>query len=227
MATITGPNIVTNGLVQAIDAASARSYPGSGTAWNDLSFKKNNTTLENSPVYSSDKEGVFEMDGTDTYVDAAASQSVYSLTRYISVFATVKLNNVSGFNGIFGQFTGGNGMVHFQTSGTTFGVYVYGPNLSTSSSGITLTADTWMNLGFTFDGTTAKMFLNGLKVGTATTSSTANIGTASPADIAWGRCFSASRHFDGDFAEGKVYNRGLTEAEALQNFNGIRSRFGI
>ena len=56
----TGPHIVTDGLVQAIDAASARSYPGSGTAWNDLSVKGNNTTLENGPVYSSDKQGVLK-----------------------------------------------------------------------------------------------------------------------------------------------------------------------
>ena len=222
----TGPHIVTDGLVQAIDAASARSYPGSGTAWNDLSVKGNNTTLENGPVYSSDKQGVFEMDGIDDYVDAAASQSVYNITRYISAFATVKTNNLSGFNGIFGQFSGGNGMVHFQTSGTIFGVYIYGPNLGISSTA-TLTSNVWMNLGFTFDGTTAKMFLNGLKVGSGTTSSTANLGTSSPPAMSWGRCFASSRHFDGDFAEGKLYNRALTEAEALQNFNGIRSRFGI
>ena len=222
----TGPHIVTDGLVQAIDAASARSYPGSGTAWNDLSVKGNNTTLENGPVYSSDKQGVFEMDGTNDYVDAAASQSVYNITRYISAFATVKTNNLSGFNGIFGQFQGGNGMVHFQTSGTVFGVFIYGPNLGVTSTA-TLTSNVWMNLGFTFDGTTAKMFLNGLKVGSGTTSSTANLGTSSPADMSWGRCFSSARHFDGDFAEGKLYNRALTEAEALQNFNGIRSRFGI
>ena len=222
----TGPHIVTDGLVQAIDAASARSYPGSGTAWNDLSVKGNNTTLENGPVYSSDKQGVFEMDGIDDYVDAAASQSVYNITRYISAFATVKTNNLSGFNGIFGQFQGGNGMVHFQTSGTVFGVFIYGPNLGVTSTA-TLTSNVWMNLGFTFDGTTAKMFLNGLKVGSGTTSSTANLGTSSPADMSWGRCFSSARHFDGDFAEGKLYNRALTEAEALQNFNGIRSRFGI
>ena len=222
----TGPHIVTDGLVQAIDAASARSYPGSGTAWNDLSVKGNNTTLENGPVYSSDKQGVFEMDGIDDYVDAAASQSVYNITRYISAFATVKCNNLSGFNGIFGQFQGGNGMVHFQTSGTLFGVYFYGPNFPISSPS-TLTSNVWMNLGFTFDGTTAKLFINGLKVSTATTSSTANLGTSSPPDMSWARCFSSARHFDGDFAEGKLYNRALTEAEALQNFNGIRSRFGI
>ena len=153
----TGPHIVTDGLVQAIDAASARSYPGSGTAWNDLSGLGNNTTLENGPVYSSDKQGVFEMDGIDDYVDAAASQSVYNITRYISAFATVKCNNLSGFNGIFGQFSGGNGLVHFQTSGTIFGVYVYGPNLGISSTA-TLTSNVWMNLGLLLMGQQLRCF---------------------------------------------------------------------
>ena len=222
----TGPHIVTDGLVQAIDAASARSYPGSGTAWNDLSGLGNNTTLENGPPYSSDKQGVFEMDGIDNYVDAGANQSIYNVTRYISAFATVKTNNLSGFNGIFGAFSGG-GFVHFQTTSANLGVYIYGPNFNTLTSTSPLTSNTWMNLGFTFDGTTCNLFINGLKVVTNTTGSTANISTPSTTDVSWARCFSGSRCFDGDFAEGKVYNRALTEAEALQNFNGIRSRFGI
>ncbi len=31
-----GPKVVTNGLVLALDAANVKSYPGSGTVWNDL-----------------------------------------------------------------------------------------------------------------------------------------------------------------------------------------------
>jgi hypothetical protein len=40
-----GPNIVRDGLVLALDAASPRSYPGSGTTWYDLSGNGNNGTL--------------------------------------------------------------------------------------------------------------------------------------------------------------------------------------
>jgi hypothetical protein len=32
-----GPKIVTDGLVLCLDAANSKSYPGTGTAWNDLS----------------------------------------------------------------------------------------------------------------------------------------------------------------------------------------------
>ena len=37
MGTNYNPQIVTSGLVLALDAANPKSYPGSGTAWNDLS----------------------------------------------------------------------------------------------------------------------------------------------------------------------------------------------
>jgi hypothetical protein len=38
----TGPKIVTDGLVLYLDAANTKSYPVSGTAWNDLSGNGNN-----------------------------------------------------------------------------------------------------------------------------------------------------------------------------------------
>ena len=34
-----GPDIITDGLVLALDAGSERSYPGTGTTWKDLSGK--------------------------------------------------------------------------------------------------------------------------------------------------------------------------------------------
>jgi hypothetical protein len=36
------PNIVTNGLVMAVDAANPKSYPGSGTTWYDISGNGHN-----------------------------------------------------------------------------------------------------------------------------------------------------------------------------------------
>jgi hypothetical protein len=47
MGTRYNPGIVTEGLVLALDAANAKSYPGSGTAWTDLSSRATNGTLTN------------------------------------------------------------------------------------------------------------------------------------------------------------------------------------
>ena len=48
----TGPNIITDGLVLAVDASNFKSYPGTGTLLNDLSGNGAIGTLTNGPVWS-------------------------------------------------------------------------------------------------------------------------------------------------------------------------------
>ena len=54
MALAHSPRIITDGLVLCLDAGNTKSYPGSGTAWSDLSGQGNNGTLTNGPTYSSE-----------------------------------------------------------------------------------------------------------------------------------------------------------------------------
>ena len=72
MATYYNPKIVTNNLFLYLDAANAKSYPGSGTAWKDLSGQNNDTTLVNGPTYNSNNSGCFVFDGTDDYLEVEA-----------------------------------------------------------------------------------------------------------------------------------------------------------
>lgn len=44
------PSVVGNGQVTYLDSEFTTSYPGSGTAWNDISGLGNNTTLVNGPT---------------------------------------------------------------------------------------------------------------------------------------------------------------------------------
>lgn len=57
-------SIVRDGLLLHLDAANVKSYPGSGTTWNDLSGKGSNGILVNGPVYSSNGKGSITLDGT-------------------------------------------------------------------------------------------------------------------------------------------------------------------
>ena len=61
------PRVVTDGLVFCVDAASKRSYLGTGTTWTDLAGS-NNGTLTNGPTFSSDNGGSIVFDGSDDYV---------------------------------------------------------------------------------------------------------------------------------------------------------------
>ena len=56
--------IVTDGLVLCLDAASKRSYPGTGTVWTDLKGG-NNGTLTNGPTFSSDNGGSIVFDASN------------------------------------------------------------------------------------------------------------------------------------------------------------------
>ncbi len=50
---------VTSGLVLYLNAADRNSYPGTGTAWNDLSGNSNTGTL-NGPIYNNSVNGVVD-----------------------------------------------------------------------------------------------------------------------------------------------------------------------
>lgn len=67
MAPSYGPKIVKDGLVLALDAANPKSYPGTGTTWNDLSGNGSNGTLVNGVGYSTDNKGTMSFDGVNDY----------------------------------------------------------------------------------------------------------------------------------------------------------------
>lgn len=62
-----GPKIITDGLLLYLDAANEKSYPGSGTIWNDLSGNGNNGDLINNVVYDTENNGILLFDGTNEY----------------------------------------------------------------------------------------------------------------------------------------------------------------
>ena len=67
MSVSNNPSIISNGLILALDAADKNSYPGSGTAWTDLSGNGNNGTLINGPTFNTGSLGNIVFDGVDDY----------------------------------------------------------------------------------------------------------------------------------------------------------------
>ena len=63
-----GPNIVTDGLVFAVDAGSTRSYPGSGTTATSL-VGSILGTLNNGVGFSTANGGTWTFDGTDDKIN--------------------------------------------------------------------------------------------------------------------------------------------------------------
>ena len=58
------PRIVTDGLVLCLDAASARSYPRTGTVWTNLAGPENGTLVNMTNNFNSESAGVLVFDGS-------------------------------------------------------------------------------------------------------------------------------------------------------------------
>tara|TARA_R100000951_G_scaffold80641_1_gene68446 strand:- start:1680 stop:2327 length:648 start_codon:yes stop_codon:yes gene_type:complete len=215
MSTQGGPNIVTDGLVLALDAANQKSYPGSGTAWNDLSGNANTGTLTNGPTFDSGNSGAISFDGTNDLVECSAISST-NFTN--SVWMMVDTKDI---NGIISWTVGTVRRELLFVEGDISIVY----GSSKYKRGPVLANGVWTNVVGTYDGTTPLIYVNGV----SQTLGSELAGGAGAADKCYiGRtAFATPYYFDGKIADVKIYNKALTSVEILQNYNATKGRFGL
>jgi len=212
---------VTNGLVLNLDPGNTTSYPGSGATWFDLSGNGNHATLVNSPTYNSTvRGGVFAFNGTNQYVSTSLTPSN---TCSISIWFYNNLNYTDYNRGIFSTYKFGG-----PYNGIYMGIYASSLNLSRdgnvgygSSVIPTLNINTWYNITVTTRTGAILVYLNGILQNTIN-------GSTTHADV----LNIARSRFDTNYWSGYIgtvllYNRELTSTEVTQNYNSIKSRYGL
>jgi hypothetical protein len=238
------PSIVKNGLVAYFDAANPKSYPTTGTAWNDLTKNKVVGTLTNTPTYNSGNGGsiVFTRASNHYVSMGALSGSFASFSVIVWFYATNIANyeNVLDCNYAYNGTTGNIGpRLEMNAAGNLMWVYSNITNSNTSyynqeviTSG--MTANSWRCVGITYDGTgnSSITYLNGLNTGKSrVTNGSATGFIATMNNLRIGQGFSLNpqtteRGFDGRVSMVQIYNRALTATEILQNYNATKGRFG-
>lgn len=227
MASIGGPNIIEDGLVLYLDAANTRSYPGSGTTWNDLSGNGNSGTLTNGPTFDSVNNGSIVFDGVNDFL------VIPFLTNYLNIltgidftittwvnYKTLSINR----NGLWGK----DGVIEFGPINNT-SIQAWSPsgqltyNISSSEFVQKPTEFTLVN---DFNNFRTNLYINGVLVsnggflrgGTNLTNFTLMTGAFdSP----------GARFVNGDIYLFRTYNRVLSPQEILQNYNATKGRFGL
>tara|TARA_R110002020_G_scaffold10873_7_gene41315 strand:+ start:909 stop:1544 length:636 start_codon:yes stop_codon:yes gene_type:complete len=205
------PRAVTDGLVLALDAGNAKSYPGSGTTWSDLSGNSNNGTLTNGPTFSSADGGYFTFDGTNDYVQFT-STSVQTICFWGRMDA-----DIPNLAGLVCKTATGDGSLRARS--VSFGKSSVDINdfqrQYTSSFMINGVSDLSGSAQFTIpNGRTLQQDFYVGAIGNANNLST------------------ISHTFMGRVYKGRVYavylyNRQLTNDELLQNYNALKGRFGL
>jgi len=225
-----GPNIIQSGLVLSLDAGNIRSYPGSGTAWKDVSGRNSTGTLTNGTGYSTGNKGTLVFDGSNDYVNLGTSAVFNQFATDFTVSAWANRSN-SGptFGNIIGDYytngvaTTGEWQI-MMTNGGAFNLYKVGPGYLISTTA-NFGGNTWHNLTVTRAGAGITMYVNSTSVATATDSNT--FGTATGNVNIGVDGDNSSEPFGGSIAAVRIYNRALTASEILQNFNMTKTRFGL
>jgi hypothetical protein len=219
-----GPNISENGLIFSLDAADRTSYPGTGTAWNDL-VGNNNGTLTNGPTFNSGNKGSIVFDGVDDYVEVPN----FNIANTITVDVWVKKTSGNSWQGWLGNWnTTGNGDSWLLTQNDSNRASFYIMHTDTVGDNIVDTSGTiienvWYNYTGIFTNSTLSLYKNGSLVNSKSTLQ--NTIYQNSLKIWYGR-FSTF-YLNGQLSNGKVYNRALSATEIAQNFNNTKSRFGL
>lgn len=212
------PSIVTSGLVFYVDAANPRCYPGSGTDLTDT-ISGIGATLVGGVGFNTSNYGTFTFDGSNDHINFGNPSSVRLLNGTIS--AWVKTSSPgAGFRGIIAKQ---NAWGLFYSDGVLVS-YDWGAN-ATRSTGLNIADGNWKNVAMTFQsGITngTRIYLNGTSVLTTTIT-----WVNDAINLYGGAEFSASQFSNCSGSIFSLYNRPLTAAEVLQNYNAAKKRYSL
>lgn len=231
MSTKGGPDIVRDGLVLYLDAANVKSYPGSGTVWEDLSGNENSGSLVNSPTFDSGSLGSFNFDGIDDY--CVNSNFFISSDPIFTVIGWFKRTGSWAAKGPWGIGTNGNAISSYQNFGADrLGFDEWGSTTFYTSETIPLniwTHITWVKQSSgIFNTSILNIYIN-TNITTLNTSRNNNVTANINNGVTIGKIAydNALYTAPSEISNFKIYNRALTISEIQQNYNATKGRFGL
>ena len=243
-----GPDIVEDNLVLCLDAGNTKSYPGTGTAWNDVSGDGNNSTVDGATFNTN----LFDFDGTNGNVqipNITVDDSLFSGTNNFTVEFWFNADDLPANGGTDWQYS------QVLLGGGTHNLYVnFGDSLDDKEVGVriqdgdggswispvgsgadTINNNTWYNVIVTYNSSSGwVLYLNGDQKETSATVGDFG-GTFNDENNRLIGCLRdntssssyQNRFFDGKISICRIYDTVLTAAEVKQNFDAQKGRFGL
>jgi hypothetical protein len=231
------PKIVTNGLVLCLDAADPKCYRG-GSTCRDLTNINGNGTMTNISL-SSDKG--FLMNNSNSTI--SFNKNFASITNSVTYSVLCELN-YPGFNNI--------GMIMSSSNNFEGGIYILNYGVQTNPNAYFLESDILADDGLlvdaiansepfysgarkffitvTINGTVYKMYINNILIGTSSPHTGGNVNTHSQIYLGYNplvTTFQSDAVIGSKIYKSMIYNRALTDAEILQNYNALKGRFNL
>ena len=221
--------IIADGLVFNMDAANrASTIPSTSTnkTFNTIDLTQSGSFINDTIYDSSTISPSFAFDGTADYI-YVYDNDIFKPTN-VTCFCWFKGGSQTSYSYPLSKYySGGSNAYGFYTGATPNKLYFYvrtsGGSVQTAVSGVVMDS-TWRLAVGSYDGTTAKLYINGILTTTGT-------GTG---DILYGLgpltigSFNAGLYaFNGNIGPIHIYNRALSSTEVLHNYNALKGRFGL
>jgi hypothetical protein len=210
-------------LILHLDAGNINSYPGTGTSWYEISGSGSTATLTGGPTFTSSYGGGFVFSGTDQYATVPTASRFDLGTGSATIIAWFKLT-AAGYKCIASK-----------RNSTGFQLYSNG-NLYADGAGTAgKSSSQIVNNGMIFCGAVVydraaslmRLYLNGVEDGNVALASTTltdvagvNIGRATLGG-------GSTDYFNGTIYQVQIYNKALSPKEMRENFELLRSRYGV
>ena len=253
MSATSGPDIISDGLVLCLDAADINSYSRTGSTLNNIGTAGGTASVVNGGPSGT----VISLDGTNDWIGVNGSVTSAALSPAQATFSIWFKANDTYSNGNTcslisrGNYnTSGGFFIHMAKSSGECKVEARFSYSTTNSYSFESTGyyptngwGVWNNVIVSV-GSEIKLYINGeLKKttsrsvsniiygnGTINTNGDTNLailsslGYAPTLDQGAGGTW---RPFNGDFASGRMYNRVLSANEVQQNYDSLKTRFGL
>lgn len=228
--------LVTDSLIFYIHPSLRASYPGTGTTVTDL--VGNQTVTMSGSNMSVTSDGHFSFNGTDDKMEVGSSlidiggdntlsstDSDYTLEAWI--YAESSQGTTTDADCIIGNDTAVGVGMQLGINGSLPRVN-YAARSTSNFYSSDLAYNQWYHVCFAHQqGSFTRTFINGvLDITASSTSYNIAAGTYGNMEIgnATGR---VSGYFDGLMGPIRIYKKGLSDAEMLQNFNVSKGRYGL
>lgn len=213
--------IVINGMTLRLDPGSTSSYSGSGSTWSDASGNGANITLVNTPAFTAGTTPYFTFNGSTQYGTGSKANVIPTTAYTKSVW--FYLNGYLD-NNLISSSTGGHFLFMGASTNKIYAGHANWASYTLYGSTGTISLSTWYMVALTFNTTNGyTLYINGSQDSTYTADKSAHAGDGSTNVATYG----GGNLLNGRLGQVYCYNRALTDAEVLQNYNATKSTYGL
>ena len=214
---------------RASSATPFNPYYFGDTSWRDVSSNGINFTSFNNTTFASTNKGLLNFNGSNNCLTATENSLFNTETFTIESWARTSTVNQNGF-----LFEKGN-------VNTQYALFFENPNIKLRTMTVNnpygdlqfaaatyIQSNVWFLVTASYNNGLKKFYINGVLLGTQTVSGgfTTNANGMS-IGVYGGYNGGRGYYYTGDIATMKFYNRALTDAEVLQNYQTTKTRFGL